>query len=314
MNLHHNTQLFSQTLREASQYLRINLRFVEKDYWITLVLQRLSDSRFSDEAVFKGGTSLSKGYLLIDRFSEDVDLAIINATHKTGNEIKTIIRHLEKKITEELTEIQEEGITSKGSRFRKSLFSYPSIQKNDPNNRLIVEINSFANPIPYQKRLIQSMVFDFLDQTNNWSFIDKYQLHPFEINILNKEQTLLEKLVSLFRFSLDDDSITSVSGKIRHFYDLYYLANDKDCIQYIQSDIFKQQFLTLLEHDKKIFDEPKGWGNRSISESPLIVNFNSVWNKLKDQYQSELSALAYRPIPDEKEVAQTFIRLSQRIR
>jgi len=73
---------------------------VEKDYWITLVLQRLSTSRFRDEAVFKGGTSLSKGYRLIDRFSEDVDLAIVNTTHKTGNEIKMIIRHLEKAITD----------------------------------------------------------------------------------------------------------------------------------------------------------------------------------------------------------------------
>ena len=36
-------------------------------------------------------------------------------------------------------------------------------------------------------------------------------------------------------------------------------------------------------------------------------------NLLKEQYQSELSALAYRPIPDEKDVAQTFIRLTQRI-
>lgn len=48
-------------------------------------------------------------------------------------------------------------------------------------------------------------------------------------------------------------------------------------------------------------------------QSPLIRNFDFIWSKLKDQYQSELSALAYRPIPDEKEVAQTFVRLSQRI-
>ena len=72
-------------------------------------------------------------------------------------------------------------------------------------------------------------------------------------------------------------------------------------------------FLTLLEHDKMMFDEPKGWTSRSIAESPLIRNFDSLWSKIKDQYQSELSALAYRPIPDEKDVAQTFIRLSQRI-
>jgi len=313
MNLHHDSLLFSQTLRAASQHLKINLGFVEKDYWITLLLRRLSGSKYSDEAVFKGGTSLSKGYRLIDRFSEDVDLAIVNTTHKTSNEIKTIIRHLEKEITGELTEFQEEGITSKGSRYRKSLFRYPTIQKNDPNNRLIVEVNSFANPIPFQKRIIKSMLFDFLDQTYNQSFIDEQQLHPFEINILNKEQTLLEKLVSLIRFSLDQDPVPSVSSKIRHFYDLYFLAKDDYCIQCIQSDTFKQQFLTLLEHDKMMFDEPTGWTSRSIAESPLILNFDSLWSKLKDQYQSELSALAYRPIPDENDVAQTFIRLSQRI-
>ena len=111
----------------------------------------------------------------------------------------------------------------------------------------------------------------------------------------------------------DQDPILSVSSKIRHFYDLYFLAKDDDCIQSIESDIFKQQFLTLLEHDKIMFDEPTGWTNRSIAESPLIHNFDSLWSKLKNQYQSELSALAYRPIPDEKEVAQTFIRLSWRI-
>ena len=50
MNLHHDTQLFSQTLRAASQHLKINLGFVEKDYWITLLLRRLSSTamrRFS---------------------------------------------------------------------------------------------------------------------------------------------------------------------------------------------------------------------------------------------------------------------------
>jgi predicted nucleotidyltransferase component of viral defense system len=53
MNLHHDTQLFSQTLRAASQHLKINLGFVEKDYWISLLLRRLSASKYSDDAVFK---------------------------------------------------------------------------------------------------------------------------------------------------------------------------------------------------------------------------------------------------------------------
>jgi predicted nucleotidyltransferase component of viral defense system len=47
--------------------LDIKLEFVEKDYWISLVLSRLAKSAYVDACVFKGGTSLSKGYRLLDR-------------------------------------------------------------------------------------------------------------------------------------------------------------------------------------------------------------------------------------------------------
>ncbi|TAH24517.1 MAG: hypothetical protein EAZ07_09580 [Cytophagales bacterium] len=42
MKLHHDIKLFSDTLRASSQHLDIKLEFVEKDYWITLVLSRLA--------------------------------------------------------------------------------------------------------------------------------------------------------------------------------------------------------------------------------------------------------------------------------
>lgn len=50
--------------------------FVEKDYWVTYVLYRLVKEGV-DDFVFKGGTSLSKGWNLIDRFSEDIDLLFV---------------------------------------------------------------------------------------------------------------------------------------------------------------------------------------------------------------------------------------------
>ena len=63
MKLHTaDTKFFSDTIRAASQYLKINEVFVEKDYWITLVLSRLSKTKYASETVFKGGTSLSKGF------------------------------------------------------------------------------------------------------------------------------------------------------------------------------------------------------------------------------------------------------------
>lgn len=313
MKLHHDIKLFTQTLRAASQHLDIKLEFVEKDYWITLVLSKLAKSKYVDESVFKGGTSLSKGYNLIERFSEDVDIAIINDKCKSGNEIKTIIRIIEKEITLDLTELQMDGVTSKGSRFRKSVFEYVTTEKGNSNNKLIVEINSFANPFPYKRITIKSMVLDFLTQTKNEKYIEQYNLQSFEVNVLSKEQTLLEKFVSLIRCSFNVNIVESIAEKIRHFYDLYYLMKNPDCIKFIASGFFKEQFDTILKHDKEMFKEPTGWQNKLVAESPLVNDFSNVWKQLKEKYQTELSALAYRPIPDEKDVAKCFEELIKRI-
>jgi predicted nucleotidyltransferase component of viral defense system len=312
MILHKDDIVFKDMLLGASLHLSIPLSFVEKDYWITLVLSHLAKSKYVDESVFKGGTSLSKGFNLIERFSEDVDIAIINDKGKTGNEIKTIIRTIEKEITPDLKELQMDGVTSKGSRFRRTVFEYVPTEKGNANNKLIVEINSFANPFPYHRLTIQSMVFDFLMQTNNEKYIAQYNLQSFQVNVLSKEQTLLEKMVSLIRFSFKENTAESISEKIRHFYDLYYLMKNPNCAEFVASDSFKKQFDTILQHDREMFEEPTGWQSKSIYESPLVTDFSSLWKQLKEKYQTELTALAYRPIPDEKEVAKCFSELIKR--
>ncbi|MCK9209922.1 MAG: nucleotidyl transferase AbiEii/AbiGii toxin family protein [Ignavibacteriaceae bacterium] len=309
MKLHSDIKFFGDTVRVASQNLRINEVFVEKDYWITLVLSRLAKSKYASETVFKGGTSLSKGFGLIDRFSEDVDIAIIDENNKSGNEIRTIIRTVEKEMTKELTEIKMEGVTSKGSKFRKSVFEYASIDAKNKNNKLIVEVNSFANPFPFQPLTIKSLLFDFLTKTDNEKFVEQYDLQPFKINVLNKEQTMLEKVVSLIRFSFEANASESLSKKIRHFYDLYFLMKDEECAAFIKSANFKQQFNQIVNHDKELFDEPAGWHTKSVTESPLITDFDNIWKQLRDIYKTELSALAYTTIPDEKNVAETFNEL-----
>ncbi|RPH72364.1 nucleotidyl transferase AbiEii/AbiGii toxin family protein [bacterium] len=310
MTLHNdNKNNFSDAIRAASEHLNINPVFVEKDYWITLVLNRLSKTKYVNETVFKGGTSLSKGFGLINRFSEDVDIAIINTADKSGNVVKNIIRTVEKEITSELNEVNLEGVTSKGSRFRKSVFEYSSRDTQYKNSRLIVEINSFANPVSYQQCTIKSFIYDFLIETNNIKYIEQYELFPFNINILKKEQTLLEKLVSLIRFSYTLDAVQVISSKIRHFYDLYYLMNDSECNNFIKSTDFKKRFLEILEHDKEIFDEPENWESKGLNESPLVIDFPNIWKKLKDTYNSELSALAFSEIPSEEKVSNSFSKL-----
>lgn len=263
MMLHHNKKVFTNFIKEVSDNLRIRDVFIEKDYWITLVLKRLYESQYVNRVVFKGGTSLSKGFRLINRFSEDIDLAVINTSEMSGNQLKKLIRNLEKVIAKDLEEIEIKGITSKGSRFRKSIYHYPMNQdiktQQVITDKLIIEVNSFSNPYPYVMVPIQSMIAEFLQLKGSDDLINKYNLESFELQILDKKQTLNEKVVSLIRFSFDKNPTNSISGKIRHFYDLHYLINDEDCEGYIESHKFKEDIIELIRHDRETFDEPVGW-------------------------------------------------------
>ncbi|MCF8224249.1 MAG: nucleotidyl transferase AbiEii/AbiGii toxin family protein [Bacteroidales bacterium] len=117
MNLHENTDQFKEAIRVASDHFDIREEFIEKDYWVTFILKKLSESEFRDQVVFKGGTSLSKVYNLIDRFSEDVDLAIIKSPDQTDTNIRNLIRKVEKHITKGFTEVYVNGLTSKRTKF-----------------------------------------------------------------------------------------------------------------------------------------------------------------------------------------------------
>jgi predicted nucleotidyltransferase component of viral defense system len=166
MTLHTNKELFEAAIKETADSLNIKDYFIEKNYWISLVLKRLSESKYVDSVVFKGGTSLSKGHKLINRFSEDVDVAVILTLGTSGYKIKTLIRTVEKEIAVDLTEKEVDGVTSKGSRFRKAVYEFPVTlaqkQKSAVAESIIVEINSFANPFSYCKVGIQSMIGEYL--------------------------------------------------------------------------------------------------------------------------------------------------------
>lgn len=314
MILHNDTKLISQTIRAASDYLKITSNYVEKDYWITRSLKLLSKSIYADSVVFKGGTSLSKGYGLIDRFSEDVDVAIIDNLLLSGNQIKTLIRDVEKAMTVGLNAVDMVGVSSKGSRFRKSIFEYPSAEKLSQGGRLIVEVNSFANPFPYEKLVIKSFITEFLELSGRDSMVEEYGLGSFELNILHKNQTLLEKLVSLIRFSYDTNPVVSIASKIRHFYDLYFLLLDGECSSFVHSVEFKSKFNEVLKHDKEAFDVPKEWMSKSLADSPLMVDFDNLWQQLKGTYTKELSALSFTTIPDDELVARQIKELFQQIK
>ena len=312
MKLHEDKILFADIISRAAAHpsqggLGVPPQFIEKDYWITNALYNLSKSPYTDYAVFKGGTSLSKAHHIGMRFSEDIDVAIIGADDLSEAKLKNIIRSTEKAMSIDLTEIPHPQ-SSKGSRYRKTFYSYPLLHGSAQSlsvipGQLLFEINSFANPAPFKKLQIHSFIYDYLSMVMADHLIEVFSLKPFEINVLDKRTTMTEKLMSLFRFSLAENPMPELEAKIRHFYDLYYLMQDFECDNYLHSEDFRNNFTELLNHDQDLFDNPPGWRNKSITDSPLITNFENLWSELKKRYENELPPLAYSlSIPKVEEI------------
>jgi len=83
-NYLHQHKDFADLLRIIEDETGIQAGLIEKDYWIMHVLHGLKTQGF--EFKLKGGTSLSKGYKIIDRFSEDIDIYIKPPADRQVNE------------------------------------------------------------------------------------------------------------------------------------------------------------------------------------------------------------------------------------
>ena len=62
----------------------------------------------------------------------------------------------------------------------------------------------------------------------------------------------------------------------------------------------------LIRHDQPSFDEPSGWQEHQIEDSPLLNDFDALWQTLQGTYKDELSQLAYKPIPEAWEIKATM--------
>jgi hypothetical protein len=84
-------------VQQASTVSGINAKALEKDRWVTLVLLAVFKTTCASSLHFKGGTSLSKAWQVIDRFSEDIDLSIDRSFYGFAEELSfTQIRKLKR--------------------------------------------------------------------------------------------------------------------------------------------------------------------------------------------------------------------------
>lgn len=318
MRLHEHPELFESTLLAASNYFQIPDPFIEKDYWLTSVLKKLSESCYADLFVFKGGTSLSKAFGLIKRFSEDVDLALLDHQDLSGNQIKSRIKTVSKQITRHLKDLDIEDTTRKWSRFRRTAHRYPLLNEvpltAQITSYLVLELNAFGNPHPYTKMPIRSFVHDFLFNQGHGEMIAEYGLSPFLIQVLQPERTLGEKVMALARASYHATPLVQLQNKIRHAYDLHILMTTPQIQAFMGSDNF---FITLsqVKQDDADSREFKGeWNTYPLSQALIYKDLDEVWQALAKTYTGVFRPLVYGELPAIEEIRASMALLAERLR
>lgn len=308
----HQSEDFKDAIIATAQRFNMRRVVIEKDYWVTFVLKNLSQSVYSNTVIFKGGTSLSKAFNVIDRFSEDIDLAIISPDEYSGNRLKGLLKEISETISFGLKPIVGHPNEKKLGKIRTSVYEYPKVMEQQGfgvvKDYIMLEINCFTNPIPYINVPIQSYIAEFLASSGMNELIQEFDLGPFEIKVLSLERTFFEKVMSLNRLSYEGQE--SLQEKIRHFYDIYKIFHHKQ----LSGNIFERENFKIIDavlHDDNENISLRGdWQRYKLTQSPLFVNLEQLWNELVPTYKRELSELCWSDdIPDPNEILKVFIQV-----
>jgi hypothetical protein len=161
---------FEQAIIRAADYFRargLREALIEKDYYVTEAL-RVIEQESGSKVIFKGGTSLSKGWNLIQRFSEDIDIFLDPTAFNPElgkNAIDRELKHLRDAISKHpaLNFVSKESQTI-GGFGRNDRFEYQQrfAGIGDIRNRVLLEAGSASGKEPTESIQIQSYVGQFL--------------------------------------------------------------------------------------------------------------------------------------------------------
>lgn len=214
MKLYQDRELFSQIISRIAKEKGINEAIIEKDYFVSLILKEIAKA--NKDIVFKGGTSLSKCFNLINRFSEDIDLS---CEHKLSQSETKAINHSIVKIVKDLGIVLEnEKEILSGMDYNRFEIEYPALYKsNGLKQNVIIETVFSINAYPVEKRSASNIVYDYLKESNLLDEVSFDEINRFEIKTQTITRTFVDKIFALCDYYLNND----IAEHSRHLYDIY---------------------------------------------------------------------------------------------
>jgi len=257
------------TIDQAEQISGIGAKAIEKDWWVTFILKSLFHSILAPYMVFKGGTSLSKCWKLIERFSEDVDIALApEAFDMEYSECpsKSYVERLKKKgckfTSNELKRELEKQVAVLGMPDGIiTIAAAPMLQKfpdTDPQilyvkyrslyeanlyvaDEVKIEVSVRSLLSPYTNSPIQSLLNEINPNT-------VYGESPFLIKVVEPRKTFLEKIFLLHEeFGKPDKAKIRAERMSRHLYDLVNIMQTDYAKEALDDTMLYNQ---LLQHRK----------------------------------------------------------------
>lgn len=293
-----------ELINQMHEESRMPQVIIEKDLWVTALLRSLFALPYAANLSFKGGTSLSKCWNLIERFSEDVDIAINREFFGFVGDVFTV-KQISKNLRKSTCKFTRDTLQFDLDRQMKSdgiptdLFSITMditpVTTVDPE-KIFVEYKSVFNASPYIKNIVvleiggRSMK-EPIQKVEISSFLDNhfsravFSEKPFEINVVVPERTFLEKICLLHEeFSKPKEHIR-VERMSRHLYDLARMTdtpiannalNDNKLFESIVAH--RRMFIAMKDFD---YDTLSPKTIKIVPPESIIADWEDDYNKMQ---------------------------------
>jgi predicted nucleotidyltransferase component of viral defense system len=295
-----------EILNQATELTGLPSVAIEKDWWVTAALNACFSLSYSDNFVFKGGTSLSKGWNLIERFSEDIDLAIDRKFFGFDGDIsKTQIKNLRKQSCEFISTTFLDDLTKILTEWKlidecKIIAQPVIVSDKDPQvievyynsvidtseylpQRVLIEVSSRSLMEPVEERQINTILSENFSQQN-------FATTSFTIATVIPQRTFLEKVFLLHEEFSQGVVKILVERLSRHLYDLEKLMDTEHGIAALKNTALYNNIAT---HREK-FNAIRGvdYANHSPSRIKLIPPI-AVIKEYERDYEAMTSFMIY---------------------
>jgi Nucleotidyl transferase AbiEii toxin, Type IV TA system len=295
---------FGPTIGATAERLGISPTAVEKDYWVTQVLRVLARD-FGSDFVFKGGTSLSKGYGILERFSDDLDILILPGGRGKGSTDKLM------KSMAEAAAMSSDGKTERygGSEtgvHRAYRVSYPANYQATEAvaTSVLLEMGVRGGPNPRDCVRIGSFIGSALETAG--ADLSQYDdLTLFEVDVLHPGRTLLEKMYAIHDLARQLGANMLEADKLRrngrHFYDVYELLGDARVLGLLADRPHTEQIMASIEETSQ--QEFKAIGEQrpdgGFAASPAFDRSSGVSDQMRHAYEGIMPVLYFgsEPLP-----------------